>query len=139
FGSMPGALAINGSTLYVCDGGDNAVCVVDLKGGKVLGFRPAGYYPTGIALSADGKTAYVVNTKGNGSVRRMAKGEVGNAHDFQGTVSVVDLTTDLKRTTERVAIDNGWYRKNERPKLAVYNGAIKHVLYIIKENRTYDE
>jgi DNA-binding beta-propeller fold protein YncE len=139
FGSMPGALAINGSTLYVCDGGDNAVCVVDIKSGKVQGFLPAGYYPTGIALSADGKTAYVVNTKGNGSVRRTVKGEVGNAHDFQGTVSVVDLTTDLKSATERVALDNGWYRKNERPKLAVYNGAIQHVLYIIKENRTYDE
>jgi DNA-binding beta-propeller fold protein YncE len=141
FGSMPCALAIHDQTLYACDGGDNALCEIGLPDGRVRGFRPAGYYPTGVALSADGRTAFVVNTKGNGSVRRTVKGLAGNAHDFQGTVSVLDLTADLARATEKVVANNGWNRSREalRPKLAVYSGAIRHVLYIIKENRTYDE
>jgi DNA-binding beta-propeller fold protein YncE len=141
FGSMPCALALHGRTLYLCNGGDNAVCELDLNRGAVRGFRPAGYFPLGIALSEDGKTAYVVNTKGNGSVRRTVKRQPGNAHDFQGTVSVLDLNADLAQATARVAADNGWNhdRSELRPHLAVYNGAIKHVLYIIKENRTYDE
>src|SRR5579871_3813681 len=107
FGSMPCALALHGRTLYLCNGGDNAVCEMDLNRGTVRGFRPAGYFPIDIALTPDGKTAYVVNTKGNGSVRRTVKKQPGNAHDYQGTVSVLDLTADLAKSTARVAADNG--------------------------------
>ena len=141
FGSMPCALAIHDNTLYVCNGGDNALAQLDLATGRVQGFRPAGYYPVQVALDTDGKTAYALNTKGNGSVRRTVKGQAGNAHDFQGTVSVLDLTADLKQATETVAANNHWNRDMAalHPNLAVYRGAIKHVLYIIKENRTYDE
>jgi len=141
FGSMPCALAISGQTLYVCNGGDNAICQVDLAAGVVRGFRPAGYFPIGMALSSDARLAYVVNTKGNGSTRRTVTGVAGNAHDFQGTVSVVDLSLDIGVTTLRVAANNGWNRDRKalKPDLAVYSGAIEHVLYIIKENRTYDQ
>jgi DNA-binding beta-propeller fold protein YncE len=141
FGSMPCALAIRNRTAYVCNGGDNALCEIDLASGKVRGFRPAGYYPVAIALGRDGKTALVLNTKGNGSVWRTVRGRAGNVHDFQGTVSVIDLTADLKAATERVAADNGWNRDRRalHPHLAVYKGAIRHVLYVIKENRTYDQ
>ena len=140
-GSMPCALAIHDKTLYACNGGDNALCEIDLKTDVVKGFRPAGYYPVSVALSADAKTAFVLNTKGNGSVRRTIKGEGGNAHDFQGSVSILDLQTDLAKATAIVAEDNGWNRDRAdlHPKLAVYNGKIKHVLYIIKENRSYDQ
>jgi DNA-binding beta-propeller fold protein YncE len=141
FGSMPGALAVRGDALYACNGGDNALCEIDLKSGKVKGFRPAGFYPTGVAISPDGALAFVVNTKGNGSVRKTLQGLPGNAHDFQGTVSVIDLKADLDRASRRTAEDNNWNRSRAilRPKLKVYGGAIRHVLYIIKENRTYDE
>ena len=64
---------------------------------EVRGFRHAGYFPTAVALGRDGKTAFVLNTKGNGSVSRTTLGKPGNAHDFQGTVTVVDLTSDLGR------------------------------------------
>ncbi len=141
FGAMPCALALRGSTLFICNGGDNALCELDIPTGTVRGYRPAGYFPLALALSADGNSAFVLNTKGNGSVRNTVFGKPGNAHDFQGTVSVVDLKADIKVATERVADDNDWNRNRAdlTPKLAVYNGAIKHVLYIIKENRTYDE
>ena len=137
-GSMPVALALNGNSLYVCNGGDNALAEVDLGTGKVLGYRPAGYYP--IAIELDGDTAWVVNSKGNGSVAKLAHGKTsGNAHDFEGTISLINLRSDLAAATAIVAKNNSWGTPGEKPNLAVYNGAIKHVLYIIKENRTYDE
>lgn len=138
-GGMPNALALRGSTLYVADGGDNALAEIDLAIGRVTGFRHAGYFPTAVALGRDGRTAFVLNTKGNGSVSRTTLGKPGNAHDFQGTVTVVDLSADLARETNVVARNNRWEANPGRPRLKVYNGAIRHVLYIIKENRTYDE
>lgn len=140
FGAMPNALAIHGKTLYVCNGGDNALCELDLTTGKVLGYRHAGYYPSAIQLSHDGRTAYVLNTKGNGSVANTSVGNPGSPHDFQGTVSVIDLNRSLTLETALVERDNHWNvdPSHDRPKMAVYNGAIKHVLYIIKENQTYD-
>ncbi len=54
-GSMPNALALRGETLYAADGGDNALAEIDLGTGKVRGFRPAGYFPTAVALRAMGK------------------------------------------------------------------------------------
>jgi len=138
-GSMPTALAIQEDKLYVCDGGDNAICQIDLPSGKVEGFRHAGYFP--IAISLMGSKAFVVNSKGNGSVANTSQGLKGNAHDFQGTVSLIDLTKNLEHETRLVARDNNWQigPNGYTPSLAVYKGAIKHVLYIIKENRTYDE
>ena len=138
-GGMPNALALRGDTLYVADGGDNALAEIDLASGKVRGFRHAGYFPTAVELSHDGMTAFVLNTKGNGSVSQTLLGKPGNAHDFQGTVTAVDLGADLARETELVARNNRWQANPGRPDIPVYNGEIKHVLYIIKENRTYDE
>ena len=139
FGAMPNALAIHGETLYVADGGDNAVAEVHLPSGRVQGYRAAGYFPTAIALDRDGKQAYVLNTKGNGSVSNTIHGRPGNAHDFQGTVTVIDLTKDLAAETAVVARNNRWDARPDRPPLMAYDGAIRHVIYIIKENRTYDE
>jgi DNA-binding beta-propeller fold protein YncE len=138
-GGMPNALALHGTTLYVADGGDNALAEIDLAEGRVRGFRHAGYFPTAVAVARDGKTALVLNTKGNGSTSQTTLGKPGNAHDFQGTVTVIDLTKAIASETELVARNNRWEAKPGQPPLAVYNGAIKHVLYIIKENRTYDE
>jgi DNA-binding beta-propeller fold protein YncE len=138
-GSMPNALAVRGETLYVADGGDNALCEIDLASGQVRGFRHAGYFPTAVALSADGQTAFVLNSKGYGSVSRTTKHLPGRAHDFQGTVTVVDLTRNLDAATAIVARNNRWGAEPRRPPLKVYHGAIQHVIYIIKENRTYDE
>jgi len=138
-GGMPNALAIRGKTLYVADGGDNAVAVVDLDAGAVRGYHHAGYFPTAIALSHDGGSAFVLNTKGNGSVSKTILGKPGNAHDFQGTITVVNLASDRDRETAVVARNNRWNAGPGHSTLKVYNGGIKHVLYIIKENRTYDE
>ncbi len=136
-GSMPVALALRGNRLFACDGGDNAICEVDLSLGRVVGFRPAGFYP--IAMVLQGDNGVVLNSKGNGSVYNTERGRVGNAHDFEGTVSIVDLKREIAAETSIVAANNGLDKPSHVPDLAVYHGAIKHVLYIIKENRTYDE
>ena len=137
---MPNALAIRGKTLYVADGGDNAIAEVDLDAGLVSAASAMpGISPWPSPLAHDGRAAYVLNTKGNGSVSKTILGLPGNAHDFQGTVTVVDLASDLERETALVARNNHWNASPGRPDLKVYNGGIKHVLYIIKENRTYDE
>src|SRR5206468_2860647 len=49
-GGMPNALALKDNTLYVANGGDNALCEVDTEKGIVRGFRPVGFYPSAIAL-----------------------------------------------------------------------------------------
>ena len=112
---MPNALAMKGETLYVAGGGDNAVAEVDLPSGTVRGYRPAGYFPTAIGLSPDGTKAFVLNTKGNGSVEPDHPGPAGNAHDFQGTVTVLDLSKDLKAQTEIVARNNAWDARPASP------------------------
>lgn len=140
FGSMPNTLAVRAQTLYACNGGDNAICEIDLREGKVRGFRPAGFFPVAVQVTPDGAQAFVCNTKGNGSVARTTEGKPGGVHDFTGTVSVIDLNTDLQKATERVVELNDWGRTGEvlNPKLPVFDGRIKHVFYIIKENKTYD-
>jgi YVTN family beta-propeller protein len=127
-GGMPNALALRGSTLYAPDGGDNALAEIDLARGEVKGFRHAGYFPTAVALYHDGSKALVLNTKGNGSVSRTTLGKPGNAHDFQGTVTIVDLSQDLGKETDLVARNNRWEANPGRPSLKLYNGAVRHVL-----------
>ena len=132
----PGA---RGETLYVADGGDNALAEIDLNTGRVRGFRHAGYFPTAVALSHDGKTAFVLNTKGNGSVRQ-DRSAASPATPTTSRAPSPSSTFDRPRgETGVVARNNRWEAHPGRPPLKVYNGAIKHVLYIIKENRTYDE
>ncbi|MFM7591496.1 MAG: alkaline phosphatase family protein, partial [Isosphaeraceae bacterium] len=138
-GGMPNALAIGTDRLLVADGGDNAIAEIELKSGELKGFRPAGYFPVALGLSTDGKTAFVLNSKGNGSVARTTLGRAGNAHDFQGSVSVLDLEKSIAAETAKVAENNRWEAVTRKPALKVYNGGIEHVIYIIKENRTYDE
>ncbi len=138
-GAMPDALAIKGDTLYVSNGGDNDVAEVNVKTRKIQGFRPAGFFPISIVLHGD--TAFVLNSKGNGSTANTGYGRIGNVHDFEGTISVLNLSSPLTAETAKVVANNHWNENPQdyRPNLAVYKGAIQHVIYIIKENRTYDE
>ena len=142
FGSMPCALAIHGKTLYVCNGGDNALCEIDLTTGRVRGFRPAGYYPVQVALDGGGHDRLRAEHQGQRLCAPHREG-TGRATrtTFREPSPSSTSTADLKQATAAVAANNHWNRDSAalRPNLAVYNGAIKHVLYIIKENRTYDE
>ena len=65
-GATPIAMALSPDekTLYVALADMNAIAVVDLDDSKVAGYIPAGWYPSGVAVSADGKKLFVANAKG---------------------------------------------------------------------------
>ena len=144
-GSDPNALALSpdGRTLYVAMAGSNAVAVVRLgaKGMHVAGLIPAGWYPTGVATSGDGRTLYVANGKGNGSGANADGTYIGNV--ISGSLSIIPVpdSAALRRYTSQVyalsPFSNARLRPTVRP--ADRPPELKHVVYIIRENRTYDQ
>jgi YVTN family beta-propeller protein len=133
------------------------------RGSRLAGLIPTGWYPAGIVLDAKRNALYVANLKGIGSRdvgwkgKRLVKGEAVfgyNSHDYLGTVSQIPIPTpdELKRFTEAVLVNNRETetisalappRAGARPRpIPERHGEpshFKHVLYIIKENRTYDQ
>lgn len=161
FGAAPGALTFDadGEKLYVCNSSQNAVAVVEFEAGesKLEGLIPTAWYPGSVAYDAARNRVHVANIKGLGSWRRIptdlpTKFISGNHF---GTLSLMDLPAsaeELKQKTARVLI-NGRApalqsallppRRNVAPKPVPERhgepSVFKHVLYIIKENRTYDQ
>ncbi|MBI5707939.1 MAG: beta-propeller fold lactonase family protein [Armatimonadetes bacterium] len=155
FGSAPGALALSPDEkrLFVTLGGNNAVAVFDVSGpAKILGLIPVGWYPGSLALS--GQTLCVANVKGVGSRSGPREGGGHSVYDFKGSVSLIPLPTPdaLKAMTQRakadaqfkealMALERGRSKGAARPVPARLGepSSIEHVVYIIKENRTYDQ
>jgi len=163
-GSAPNALTISpdGKTLYVANGGNNAILVMDSVTGVRDGFIPTGWYPGAVMLDESRETLVVANTKGVGSraeefsptgVPLESSGSVKNrTHAHMGSVSFVPLPTSnqLADYTKAVAvnmrlpqmtadIEPGERRATPIPMRPGELSTMKHVLYIIKENRTYDQ
>ncbi|PYV09546.1 MAG: hypothetical protein DMG07_22965, partial [Acidobacteria bacterium] len=160
FGSAPNAVAVgpDGATLYVANGTDNAVGVVTLgKTGaksRVEGYIPTGWYPGAVLLDARHGLLIVANTKGIGSRNPRSDRKGYNSHDHAGSLSFVALPSgaELRSYTDQVERNNGMRQILERlaakagraapkpvPERAGEASVFKHVLYIIKENRTYDQ
>ncbi len=155
----------DGRTLYVTNGNTNNVAVVDVSrlhsGDPVEGLIPTGMYPNSVALSANGRFLYVVNGKspagpnaahcrGGGSVLSNLTSAVcnaSNAYSLQLTKGglqylPVPPAEQLKRLTGQVAINNHYQAQESASTTATMDfltSKIKHVVYIIKENRTYDQ
>lgn len=139
-GSAPNALAIDpdGKTLYVANGADNAVAVIDTVKRKTLGFVPAGWYPTAVAVDAARKTLLVASGYGMGSLAPAAAERGRSYKDRKGVVSFVDFpdSKQLDAYTKQVRRnDTGLLDRDMSGKIA----PVKHVFYVIKENRTYDQ
>jgi YVTN family beta-propeller protein len=168
FGSGPNALALSpdGDTLYVANGTNNCIAVVSLgerargspKGdrpSRVLGLIPTGWYPGAIVVPSDGKRLCVANIKGHGSLSQPRPAKQGHkSRDHLGTVSIIDVpdAAQLARYTEEVNQNNRLsyslaglepFRAGSRARVVPDRhgepSVIKHVFYIIKENRTYDQ
>jgi YVTN family beta-propeller protein len=169
FGDSPNGICLSADekTLYVANGMDNAIAVVNLgkkssiKGregqSRVTGFIPVGAYPSAISLSASGKL-YVCNLEGEvimyGVKDKTSTNLMYNSHRMKATISVINVpgVNDLKAYTDTVIALNDLSRalsareeprKNIAPKPVPDRigepSVFKHVLYIIKENRTYDQ
>ena len=160
-GDSPNALAVNeaGDKLYVSNGMDNAVAVVGLgensstsgKGiSRIAGFIPTEAYPAGLAMTKS--SLFVANLEGEGA--RTAINGNYNSHRQQAAVSIIALPNDttLDAYTKRVEAANLVFRtkftgllprKGVAPKPVPGRigepSVFKHVVYIIKENRTYDQ
>ncbi len=163
-GSTTNALVItrDGRRLYAANADNNCVAVIDLAGkGRrqsiVEGFIPVGWYPTALALSPDDKTLYVANGKGLESMPDL-NGPNPTQHRtpqmqyiatlFTGALSVIPVPGPAKlKAYTKLVYENTPYRpklKSTTEKMAVPRklgepSPIKHVIYVIKENRTYDQ
>jgi YVTN family beta-propeller protein len=158
-GSTPNALAISpdGARLFVAEADNNAIGVFDLSantagsataaGSDVLvGRIPVGWYPTAVAV--DGGDLLVVNGKGRGSRPNPARAQPGRrmpprSTDYilgqiSGTLTILPANPSrsaLAAFSQRVASANGWNATRRDGKYPPF----QHVIYIIKENRTYDQ
>ncbi|MGA2407248.1 MAG: bifunctional YncE family protein/alkaline phosphatase family protein [Bacteroidales bacterium] len=169
FGDSPDGLclSLNGKLLYVANGMDNAIAVIELgknsavKGSKaesvVAGFIPTGAYPSAISI-LNSQYLYVCNLEAEG-VRlglpdKNTTNLVYNSHKMLASISVIPVpgTKDLKAYTDTVIAVNNLSRAiiaREKPRDSVQPKPVpdrigepsvfKHVVYIIKENRTYDQ
>jgi YVTN family beta-propeller protein len=147
-------LTPDGTKLYVTNGWMNDVAVVDLHGPAphaVSGLIPTGWYPTSVSFSGDGSYVYVINDKsptGPNDANPSKPDDCGtNCYDLQLIkaglqIFPVPTSRDLERLTEQVA-DNNKFQGRANPQddwtMAALRQRIQHVIYIIKENRTYDQ
>ncbi len=167
FGSSPNALIVSPDdlTLYVANGTNNALAVVALgqKAGvlgsryfssRVIGAIPTGWYPGAVLTNARGSFLYVANVKGLGSLNQRTTRLGHNSHDHLGSVSIIPVPNRKKLAayTKQVEINNDLARQiaqahpdttgTKLVPVPTYPGeksVFKHVVYIIKENRTYDQ
>ena len=157
FGSAPNALALSpdGKILYAANGTDNAICVMETtSSGRVIGYIPTGWYPGAVVVNQAGTQLYVANVKGIGSRNKGADKEGYNSRDHLGSLSLVNIPDqeELKRLTAVVARNNSPFSTGKKekgkddagrsaavPQTMAQKSPIKHVVYIIKENRTYDQ
>ncbi|MGC9942739.1 MAG: bifunctional YncE family protein/alkaline phosphatase family protein [Verrucomicrobiota bacterium] len=161
FGAQPDALVFDnsGKKIYVCNGTQNAVAVFQFKPGEseLLGLVPVGWFPGAIVFDSRRQTIDVANLKSISPGREAAKKGHGpgfNTHQYYGSLSLVPLPTkaELKQFTQ-TALANLRYPLLAQAKLRPRNdeiakpvpervgepGVFQHVIYIIKENRSYDQ
>ena len=160
-GAQPNALAWgpDGDVLYVAEGGRNDVAAIDPATGEISGRIPTGWYPSALALTPDGRQLFVASAKGLGAGPNAGQDEphanqsghnasyIGNL--LNGLVQHIDLTAachDLDHLSAVVDRDNGMVPAssgNTSVVPAAYgqgpSKAIKHVVFVLKENRTYDQ
>jgi len=155
-GIAPTALALSpdGSRLFVACGGINAIAVMDATNGRIEGLIPTAWYPNAITVSPDGKKLAVSSLLGAGSGWR-DEPRKRFVHSYRGSISVIDMPdrAQLASYTTAVAENNHLAVGPMRPAPPISTNAkpvaiparagepslIEHVVYIIKENRTYDQ
>ncbi len=169
FGDSPNGLCLSQDEkyLYVANGMDNALAVIRLskraarKGSEeksiLTGFIPTGAYPSGICISPAG-ILYVTNLEASGARLGLnystTTNLIYNSHNMQASVSVIPVpdAKKLKAYTDTVIAVNDLLRATlarETPRVGIQPKPVpdrigepsvfKHVVYIIKENRTYDQ
>lgn len=161
FGASPSALAFveDGSAplLLVALGTQNAVGVFDFapESTRLRGLVPTGWFPSGVAWHAGTRTLHVSNLKGVGSgTEQVAAGRKTRTYEFNGTLSHIAMPDpgELEEQTE-IVLENYGRDAVRRALLPPREGVppvpvpersgepsvFKHVVYLVRENRTYDQ
>ena len=146
--------------LYVTNGNLNNIAVVNLTGtnhgDQVAGLIPTGWYPNSVSLSNDGTWAYVVNMKSptganpdecyaygpTGYPTCMPAGEYNPQLTKAGLLSfpLSSAAAKLSDLTAQVEANNRFAATSTTgPVIAAVQQGVQHVIYILKENRTYDQ
>jgi YVTN family beta-propeller protein len=156
-GSIPNSLALDSDekNLYVTLGGENAVAVVNLSNTRVVGRIPTGWYPNSVSVGSIGKKLYVVNAKRNSgpnpsNSRTTDAGKARNTtfrNEYNWALEKAGISTipipnraTLIALNQRVNINNGFDNsRTPDSTMRFLKNQIKHVVYVVKENRTYDQ
>ena len=156
-GIAPTALALSKdrATLYAACGGINAIAVLDARTGAVRGLIPTAWYPNGLSISADGAWIAVSALLGVGSGWRDSPGQrfalanrgavavlpVPDAAQLASYTAAVSRNNrmDLAGTIEKAPAAGPARNEIPIPARAGDPSTIEHVVFIIKENRTYDQ
>ncbi len=127
--------------LLVAEAGINAIGIIDPQAHRVVGHIPSAWFPTDLTLS--GNKVYAVAAKGFGTGPN-ATSTVAFERSFQaelrrGAVQIFDLPSDaeLATMTQTVYRNNGFIESADAP--GPLPAGVKHVVIIVKENRTFDE
>jgi YVTN family beta-propeller protein len=164
FGAQPNALVFDkrGKRLFVCNGTQNAVAVVDFKPGEsqLLGLVPVGWFPCSIAFDSRHKMLEVANIedispKMETPRKNKANGGIGfNTKEYYGSLSLTPIPSkkQLQSFTETALADLRYPLlaqaklppRQDQPARPVPErvgepSVFQHVIYFIKENRTYDQ
>ncbi|MCZ8511684.1 bifunctional YncE family protein/alkaline phosphatase family protein [Paenibacillus filicis] len=166
-GSAPNAVKmINDHQLVVSLGRNNALAVYNWSSPKekpgLAGLVPTAWFPVDIEIDAENKRLLVANADGVGSLgpdRNLTIQGISvtghSSYAQQGSISMIPFpssNSDLVKSTDEVYADNNWFgitgrnakpRQNKKldamPERIGEPSPIKHVFYIVKENRTYDQ
>ncbi len=164
-GSTPNSLALSsdGKVLLIANADNNNIAMIDVtRPGKSrsLGFIPVGWYPTSVRFTAGDKQILVANGKGiepkanpDGPDPLVPKKKTKEyiAGLLQGTLSVIDAPSPAEMAAySRQARKASPLQADQSPAIKPTAGnpipaklgdpsPIKHVIYVIKENRTYDQ
>lgn len=154
-GVIPSGMAISpdGTRLYVCESGLNAIGVIETKTGKTLGHIPSGWFPMQVRISKDGKTLNVATQKGIGRGPQGAKQPRAQDDERFGLTAMpgmvqqltIPADAEMAKYTKQVLTNNGLVVRTARPTQKVMpllpgtaSKEIKHVVFITKENHTFD-
>jgi len=163
FGAQPDALVFNpsGKFLYCANASQNAVAVFEFKprATKLVGLIPTGWFPGALAFEARSKMLCVANIKGLPDKMEKPRAHLGNGpgfntHQYSGSLSLIPIPADqdLAADTKQALADlrypllaqaalppRPYLHPVPVPQRAGEPSVFQHILYIIKENRSYDQ
>lgn len=150
-GSDPQSLALSDDEKYLFSANaiSDSVSVFDLSHRETTGFLPTEWYPTVVAVAAD--DLLVASAKGHGSgangqsIGNKTDGRIeypyvlGMTHGSLARLPITDIERNVQAYTKQAEERNLARGNSDRVLFAAGQNKIKHVIYIIKENRTYDQ